>query len=327
MRIGTSNLLVRTHAHFFVALSLACVFCAPALFVGHEAYALALGAPQGQVEDTVKGHAGFVEKLKKHVGLNYNSFFNGPGPGLPLGYNPNYTGAPSDTGLNSWNYVSVKWKTTDNLGLDLQFRNEVVFTNQPEFRYQGQRLGVSGVFAKGDNWSFWGAINSDIPISPFAGQVNLQRTLVLDPGLFSFWTYHPPKTKFFFFALLAPRVWFYRDENALAIQDVLNGGTKIKYQLDIYLNPSVNYQVTPKTSFRLGTTLEYTKFVGIPYIVRNYMPIEAGVKYDLSDFFSVYTFLLTSTPLDDGLRAAQGFAQNNWLKTLSINLWLSGTLM
>jgi hypothetical protein len=268
----------------------------------------------------------FLDKLKKNVGMNYNSFFAGPGIGQPLGLNPGFTGEPSDTGLNFFNLVSVKWKAFERIAFDVQFRSQVVVTNGFEYRHQGQRFGISGKFLKGDDWSFAGAFNSDVPIRGIMGQIPTERTLLFNPGFFSFFDYSPKDSKWSLFALVAPRVWFYRDRQALSRQDALNGGTVNKPEYTVYLNPSVNYAVNDKVGIRLGTTLEYTKFIGFNSIKRNYMPMEVGVTYELSKAFSVYTYLLGSTPLDDGLRRDQGFAANPWYKTISANVWLSGTL-
>lgn len=266
------------------------------------------------------------DTIKKNFGMNYNSFFAGPGLGTPLGISPGMNGAASDTGLNFFNFISVKWKASKRFAMDLQFRNEVVITNKFEYRHQGQRLGVSGTFLKGEDWSFSGALNSDMPIAPIMGQIATQRTLIFNPGFFSFVEWAPKTSRWSFFALCAPRVWFYRDRNAVSLQDTMTGGTKNKPEYTVYINPSINYAINDKVGLRLGTTLEYTKFVGFDSIRRNYMPFEFGVKYDISDMFSVYTFLYSSTPLDDGLRTAQGYGNNPWWKSASLQMWLSGTL-
>jgi len=264
--------------------------------------------------------------IKRNFGLNYNSFFYGPGPGSPLGVSPGMTGAASDTGLNFFNLVSLKWKISERFAADIQFRNQIVVTEEPEYRHQGQRLGVSGTFLKGEDWSFSGALNSDVPIPAIMGQTPSQRTLMINPGFFSFFNYAPKTSRWSLFALVAPRLWLYRDRQALSIQDQLSGGAMNKPEYTVYLNPSVNYAINDKVGLRLGTTLEYTKFVGFDSVRRNYMPFEFGVTYDIDPRFSIYTYIYTSTPLDDGLRAAQGFGANSWWKTASLQIWLSGTL-
>lgn len=269
----------------------------------------------------------FSQRVLEHIGLSYFSVFSGPGLGQPLGYPPGMNGAPSDTGLNFFNLVSLKYKLSDRYAIDLQFRGEMVVTNKWEYRHQGQRLGVSGDLLKGDHWKLSGAFNTDIPIPAIMGQIPSERTLIFDPGLFAFFSYEPPGSKWSLFALLQPRIWFYRDRQALAVQDVLSGGAVQKPEYDIYFEPTLNYAVTPKFGLRTGVTFEWTKFVGFNTVRRNYMPIELGFTYELSPKFSVYTQLLCSTPLDDGLREAQGFGNTAWWKSTSINLWLSGTLL
>ncbi len=269
-----------------------------------------------------------LDWIGRNFGMNYNSFFAGPGIGLPLGMPPGMTGEPSDSGLNFFNLVSVKWKFSERFAFDVQFRNQLVVTNQWEFRHQGQRFGVSGKLLKGANWVLAGAVNTDVPLAAIAGQIPSQRTLLLNPGMFATFSYNPEGSRWSAFALLAPRMWVYRDREALALQDVANGGTNAKPEYSIYMNPSVNYAVNEKVGVRLGTTLEFSKNVGWDSLRRNYMPFELGVTYDISKMFSVYTYLLTSTPLDDQLRSLQlGTATPpSWTRTASINVWLSGTL-
>jgi hypothetical protein len=230
--------------------------------------------------------------------------------------------------LNFFNLISVKWKFSERFALDVQFRNQLVVTNQWELRHQGQRFGISGKLLKGEDWYVAGAVNTDIPLAAIAGQIPTERTLLLNPGMWAVFEYAPAGSKWSAFALLQPRIWFYRNREALALQDIGNGGINAKPEYTIYINPSVNYAATEKLGFRLGTTLEFSKNIGWNSIRRNYMPMEFGVTYELSKQFSVYTFLIASTPLDDDLRRQQLQTANppDWTKTASINLWLSGTL-
>lgn len=269
-----------------------------------------------------------LEWIKRNFGMNYNSFFAGPGIGLPLSMPPGLTGESADTGLNFFNLISVKWKFSERFAFDIQFRNQLVVTNQWEFRHQGQRFGISGKLLKGEDWYLSGAVNTDVPITAIAGQIPTQRTLVLNPGMFAVFEYAPQGSKWSAFALLQPRIWFYRDRNALAVQDIPNGGTNAKPEYTIYINPSVNYAANDKLGFRLGTTLEFSKNVGWSSIRRNFAPMEFGVTYEISPMLSIYTYILTSTPLDDGLRRQQLGTNTppDWTRTASINVWLSGTL-
>jgi hypothetical protein len=266
--------------------------------------------------------------LKRNFGMNYNSFFAGPGFATPLGIPPGLTGEASDRGLNFFNLISVKWKFSERFAFDVQFRNQVVVTNGFRFRHQGQRFGISGKLLKGENWYLAGAINSDVPISAIAGQIPTERALLFNPGMFAIFEYAPSGSRWSAFALLMPRAWFYSNREALASQDVPNGGTNNKPEYTIYINPSVNYAANDKLGFRLGTTLEFSKNIGWDSIRRNFMPFEFGVTYQFSPAFSVYTYLLTSTPLDDGLRRQQLGTNTppDWTRTASINVWLSGTI-
>lgn len=266
--------------------------------------------------------------IKTHFGVSYNSFFSGPGPNMALGYPPAFTGTPGDTGLNFLNIVSVKYKLGNGYAFDIQFRNEVVVTNTPEFRYQGQRFGISGKLLSGTDWSIDGAINTDVPITPIMGQLASQRTLILSPGFFGSFNWEPKKSRWSVFALLAPRMWIYSNQDAVAIQDTFSGGIMNKPQYDFFINPSINYRITEKVGWRLGTTIEFLKNVGWSSIQRNYLPLETGVTWDVSPQFGIYTFFVTSTPLDNGIRAMQLGTSNppGWLSTASINVWMYGTL-
>jgi hypothetical protein len=267
-----------------------------------------------------------------NLGINYNSFFWGPGPGQPWRIPPALSGAPNDSGLYVFNLVSFKYRLTERFSFDMQLRNQIMFTGSREvwgdsFRHQGQRFGISGTFIRGDDWSFSGALNSDLPIAGLAGQINEERTLIANPGLFSFFNYNPAGSDWSLFVLIAPRMWIYKDRMALSIQDVKQGGAVNKPEYTFWANPSVNRKLTDTLGLRFGTTLEYTKFVGFESARRNYMPFDAGITYDHSRYLSIYTYLYTTTPLDDSLREAQGFGDNSWRDSMSLQIWLSGNLL
>jgi hypothetical protein len=265
-------------------------------------------------------------KLKKNFGVDLNSFWSGPGIGQPLSQSPGMQGTPSDTGLNFFNLISVKWKFSDNLAFDVQLRNQIVHTADPEFRWQGQRFGVSGKLLKGENWSLSGAINTDLPIPGLMGQINSERTLLFNPGAFTFFNYKPKGSRWSVFALLTPRFFVYRDRDARSVQDEASGlaaGEKPEYFL--IANPSINYQVSETVGVRFGTTLDFTKNVAWEGPRRNYMPFELGVTWDVTDSISIYPYILGSSPLDDALRRQQG-SDRQWYQTVSVGTWISGTL-
>jgi len=266
------------------------------------------------------------EKFKDNLGMDLNSFWSGPGIGQPLDQSPGMQGTPSDTGLNFFNLISAKYKFSDRLAFDVQFRNQIVHTGTPEFRWQGQRFGISGKLLKGDNWSLSGAVNTDLPIPGLMGQMNQERSLLFNPGAFTSFSYRPEGSRWSVFALLMPRVFFYGDRDARSVQDEASGlaaGEKAEYFL--VANPSINYQVSEKVGLRLGMTLDFTKNVAWEGPRRNYMPFEAGVTWDVTDKISIYPYVLGSSPLDDQLRRQQG-SDREWYHTVSVGTWISGTL-
>lgn len=297
---------------------------------GARADALAVSTGQTSGISPEKENAAWAF-TKRNFGLNYNSFVYGPGLTTSATVPPDNSGYPSDSGLNLWNLVSVKWKFSERLALDLQFRNQFVFTNQVEFRHQGQRLGISGKLLKGDTWSLTGAVNSDVPIRALMGQLASDRTLLFNPGMFASFEYQPPASKWSFYMLLTPRVFFYRDRMALAPQDISSGqGLNGKREVTLAFNPSINYAITDKIGWRFGAQLEWSKMVGSTGLDRTYMPLETGFTFDIGPYLSIYPYLQVSTPLDNGLRQSQALASGqpalNWADSLALNVWVSGVL-
>ncbi len=279
--------------------------------------------------------------VKRYVGANYNVFF--AGPGLPNGdyknsftHTPGMNGMPSDTGWNFFGLASLRLKVTPKFGFDLQGRGQAVVTNvafsrPPDWlRFQGLRWGTFANFLKGETWSFTGALNTELPLGPLMGQMAKQRTQLFNPGLFSFFDWTPKDSKWSVFAMVTPRYWIYRDIDAMAVQDEVSGGLGNKIHWTFQVNPSINYAVNSKTGVRLGITPAVTKYVGLPSPVRDYMPVETGVTYDINEQFSVYPYIYFSTPLDNKLRAQQAEAAGGkvlpWQDSLSFNIWLSGKL-
>ncbi len=265
----------------------------------------------------------FVEQT---FGLDYDSFFAGPSVIDPSGIPPGFTGKQNDSGLNFFNYISFKYKISSRYALDLQFRNQIVVTNGLQFRHQGQRLGVSGTLLRGKNWSVKGAINSDIPLAPFMGQIASERTLIFNPGLFASLYWEPSRSQWSVYAFMTPRVWFYSDPHSLSAQDRYSGGLMNKPQYDFHINPSINYRLNDFLSWRLGFTLEFLKNIGWSKIQRTYLPIDSGLIWKLTQTSSVYAYIMTSTPLDDSVRTYQLGTDHTpgWLQTASFNLWFYG---
>ena len=129
------------------------------------------------------------------------------------------------------------------------------------------------------------------------------------------------------FTLLMPRMYFYRDRNALTEQDQLSErGLDAKPEYQIVVNPTVNYAFSEKTGGRFGVTLDYSKMVGWDSLQRNYLPVEFGLTQKLSKDILLYAYTWFSTPLDDNLRAEQGASDIPWWKSTSFNLWLTAEL-
>lgn len=297
---------------------------------------------QAQAAPVANASEATVQKpwFTRNFGMNYNSFFAGPSltnakEALP----PSYFGGPDDTGMYFWNLISVKKKNIiGDLALDVQFRGQLVVNHQVEgesaiqYRHQGQRVGLSGKLLKGKDWVLSGAINTDLPIRAISGQINSERTLLMNPGMFATFSWDPAGSKWGLFALLTPRVFFYRDRFAKTTQDknweARTGGNALevrKPELILIANPSVSYTFNEKTQARLGVQLDYEKMVATQGIKRQPMGVELGVGYDVASWLNVYTYIQTSTSLDDDLRAAQG-STSKWYETASLNVWFSGNL-
>lgn len=277
-----------------------------------------------------------AEKPKPKIGFDLNSFFYGPGiaPGAPRDVNPGYDGQPTDVGLYFFNLMSLKWRFSERFAFDVQFRNQINVTNTDQtkiFDHQGQRFGISGKLFKGENWSISGAVNTDIPLeigpNQLQGQRNAERKLLFNPGAFAFWSYTPPGTRWSGFALLSPRFFLYTDKNAVSRQDLRRSEPlAAKPEYFIFINPSINYAITPRLGVRFGTTIDYAKMVAWNEARRNYAPFELGMTYDVTPTFSIYPYILGSSPIDDSLRREQGAGNIDWQRTWSFNIWLSGSL-
>ncbi|MBX9768163.1 MAG: hypothetical protein K2X47_12895, partial [Bdellovibrionales bacterium] len=275
-------------------------------------------------------------KAKAGLGFDLNSFFYGPGiaTGAPGDVNPGYDGQPTDVGLYFFNLMSLKWRFSERYAFDVQFRNQLTVTNASEARFfdhQGQRFGISGKLLKGENWSISGAVNTDIPLeiggTKLQGQINSERKLLFNPGAFAFWSYTPPGTRWSGFALLSPRFFIYSDANAVSRQDLKRAEPlAAKPEYFLFINPSINYAVTPRLGIRFGATIDYSKMIAWSGPKRNYAPFELGVTYDVTPTFSIYPYILGSSPIDDYLRKEQGAGNIDWRQTWSFNIWLSGSL-
>jgi hypothetical protein len=277
------------------------------------------------------------DKVKKYLGFTYFTFFDGPGVGMELGKTPNSQGLPMDTGWSFWTNLSVRGKFYKDWAVDYQMRLQQIVTNQFEFRFQGGRLGVSGPFVKVNNDSYslvWsGALNSDIP---GIGQITTQRQLIANPGFFTTLSFQPKGSRLSLFALIAPRVWFYADRDAMDTQTLGGNGGVLgqKPELAIQLQPSLNYDVAVSptwgtTSLRAGMMFDVRKNANDAGLRRWFWPVDIGVAHTFNKHISIYPHIRASGPWDDGLRAdlaRNGATPAPWWDTISMGLWINGVI-
>lgn len=256
-------------------------------------------------------------KLRERIGINYFSFWDGPTLDGFQGFTPNDKGKPLDKGLSLFNLISVKYRFSNSLSLDVQNRIQWIHTRQPELRFQAPRLGVSGVLMSGADWRLAGAVNTDIPGT---GYIVTQRTIMFNPGTFANFSYTPRSTRWSLFAIVSPRVWFYSDRQAVEPQWIAEGlrpGQKPEAVFSI--TPTANYAITENLGARAGFNLDYRKFVESSWgeWKRWRTPVTAGVTYKFNKHLEVYPYVNTF-PIDGpGLTA----------RTSSLGMWLSGTIL
>ncbi|MCM0606519.1 MAG: hypothetical protein KA715_10555 [Xanthomonadaceae bacterium] len=259
-----------------------------------------------------------ISTAPKKWGMSYFSFWDGPGlEGGLQSFTPNDKGKPLDTGLSLTNLISVKYRFSEKYSIDVQNRIQWIQTNSPEVRFQAPRVGISGKFASGQDWSLSGALNTDIP---GVGYIVSERTILFNPGLFANFAYTPSGSRWSVFALLTPRVWFYGDRDAVEPQWIAEGlRPGQKPEMVISLTPTVNYAVSDRLGLRAGATLDVRKFVESNWAEwkRWRMPTTAGLTYKFSPELEVYTFVNTFPFDGPGLSLA----------TSSLGMWISGVIL
>jgi len=257
-------------------------------------------------------------------GLSYFTFFNGPNlAGLEEGewVESTFRG-PGRNSVNLANLVSFKYKLTERFSFDAQAKIDYFLATNPQgkdpyLNFDRVRFGVSGELWRGGFWKLTGALNTDLPN---VGTVARQRTLILSPGLFSNLTYVRPDSKWSFWALFNPRVWFYEDDLAVE-QEWLNRrqrpGEKIEGNL--YFSPTINYAVSEKFGFRSGIAVDYRKTVENSWSewINWATPWQLGITNNIAKSLSIYTFVETFPFSGGGIRE----------DTTAISVWLSGTLL
>jgi len=267
--------------------------------------------------------------LGKYIGLNYFTFWSGPGLGADFSKTPSMSGR-RDPDWSLWTNLSVRGKVSSNLALDAQFRLQQFLTNDFQFIYQGIRLGVSGTLLKIERptyklvWS--GAINSEVP---GVGAIAVQRKQIVNPGMFSNVTFRPAGSRFSLFALVSPRVWLYGDADSMdeiSLQQGAQPGEKPQFVLSA--SPSINYDITENTAIRTGVGLDYRKNMNSDGMRRWFMPVDVGVSHTFNSMLSIYPNVSFSGPWDDDLRRQLGAqAGTRWTDTVSVGMWLNGTIL
>jgi hypothetical protein len=268
----------------------------------------------------------FENKLKKELptegtaffdrfGANYFSFWDGPN--IEDGKTSrNEMDRPVDSGLSLFNLVSVTYKMTDRLALDLQNRVEVIHTNDREIRFEGMRVGISGELLRGDKWSLRGALNTDMP--GLNGRTGKLRKNLFNPGTFAGLNYQI-NSRWSFYSILSPRVFFYSDDNAIE-EEWIRAGRSAQQKPRLVLNagPTINYALNDKTSLRGSLDLSFRQLVADSFGTLKRWPTTAsiGVSHSFNKHVSIYPYIL-SWPLD---------GKKIRLSTTSVGMWINGVI-
>jgi hypothetical protein len=256
-----------------------------------------------------------VEPSKSPYGINYFSFWEGPG--IEDGQTAkNELGMPLDTGLSLFNLVSVTYKLNEQYNLDMQNRIEWIHTNEEEWRFQGIRAGVSGQLLKGETWSLKGALNTDVP--ELNGRDAQARTVLFNPGLFAGLNWNID-SRWSLYTILSPRIFFYRDNQAVEDEWILSGRDPgEKPRAIIQAAPTINYAFNDKYGMRSGLDLQFRQFVESEptYFKRWPTSWSVGPTFNINKSLNVYAYV-QSWPFDgEGITA----------ETSSYGMWLSGVL-
>ncbi len=293
-----------------------------------------------------------TKKRESRFGMSYFAFINGPGLDPDLrDYPPNEIGRPDFTGINSFNVVSLKYKTSKKLAVDFQTRTRVVFNNGTDrdsfqnFIWEAPRIGVSGKLMAGKDWALTGAINSDFPSflpSPLTGYTARERTILMNPGLFANFRYTPSGSRWSMFAVMTPRYFFYRDRDAIEAEGRAAGASGAnKPELGLWMSPNLNYNLNDKSAITLGTGIGYVKQVGSSWnptqatMVSNgssstawtleAIPLSVGYTHTFNESITVYPFI-QAFPIAAQRFDAQRGTTASLTETASIGMWISGAL-
>jgi hypothetical protein len=256
-----------------------------------------------------------LRRVQENIGMNYFSFWEGPS--LEDGQTgKNEINRPLDSGLSLFNLVSFTYRLNEKYNFDLQNRLEWIHTQQAQWRFQGLRVGISGKLLEGKNWKLNGAFNTDVP--EVNGRDARARTVLFNPGLFAglTWNFAP---KWSMYTILSPRIFFYRDDQAVEKEWLLSGRDPGEKPRAIFqASPTLNYAVTDKFGIRSGLDLQFRQFVESEpgYFKRWPSSWSVGPTYSFAKSLNVYTFVQT-WPFD---------GEKMTMKTASVGMWLSGVL-
>jgi hypothetical protein len=311
-----------------------------------------VGSPISTYSDSPSSY----EKLKETFGMTYFSYFYGPGlhPAKNR-YNPNQLGLPGNDGIYFQNQVSIRYKFSSNLALDLQTRFNLILNNSTRsehfqhLRWETPRVGVSGKLLSGNDWTLTGAINTDFPYFfpvPLTGYQSQQRKSIFTPGMFTALKYEPKQSPWSIFSVITPRYFFYADRDAAEPQLLTSGlSAGNKPEMIIALQPTINYAVSPLAKLTLGTNIDYRKYVASNWnpfhasLITNgdstawrlsAVSINAGVTYKINSYLTIFPFITTFPIAIQRMnmkpKHGGGSSQASLIETTSVAMWINGTL-
>jgi hypothetical protein len=292
-----------------------------------------------------------TEELREILGITYFSTLFGPGlhPDQ-FAFFPNQLGNPDSDGVFLVNQVSFRFKFSKDLALDFQTRFKFNLNNYTQtgnfshLRWEAPRIGLSGKLLTAGDWTLIGAVNTDFPYflpPPLTVYQAVQRTVIFAPGMFASLRYEPKESKWSFFSVLSPRYFLYKDRNVAEPQNAAAGFLpQNKPELIIALQPTLNYALTPRLKFTLGTVIDYRKQVisnwnildasihangSDPAWRLNAIPINLGVTYTFGPALTIFPYISTF-PIAAQRVDVVTQKQATLLETTSVGMWISGTL-
>lgn len=259
-------------------------------------------------------------------GMNYFSFWEGHS--LDDGRTArNERGGRLDDGLQLFNLISTTYKVTPDYAIDLQTRLEhipITFNGdtkngnptRPSWRFQGLRIGISGVLAKGEKWSLKGAFNTDIPT--LNGRDARLRKTIFNPGLFTGFTYSL-SDRWSVYSILSPRIFFYTDDDAVEPEWTASKRKPgEKPRVILQASPSLNYAISDKVGMRGGFDLSFRQFVeSDPTFLKRWpTAMQIGPTFSISKGLNLFTYVQT-WPFD---------GKKMHIETTSWGAWINGVI-